>query len=255
VRAASRSSAHSFDWYDPSTWAPVLSGVGAVYLVPPIDPDAAGAVTSFVERAAASGVTRLVLLSGRGVGSPGRDGATYAFSLAIEDAVRAAVPWTILRPSWFAQNFSEDFLLPEVLAGEVRVPTGDGAEPFIHVDDIAEVAAAVLTEDGHSGRAYDLSGPRTLTFAQAAAEIGSAAGHEIRFVDVPPEQYVAELLEHGLPPSIAQTFGDLFAVIRKGLSDSVSDGVQQVLGRPPRDFADYTRQAASTGVWSPVAVS
>ena len=256
VRPASRSSAHTFDWYDDTTWEPVLTGAGPVYVVPPIDPGAAGSVTALVERAAASGASRLVLLSGRGVGSPGRDGATYAFSLAIEDAVRAAgVPWTILRPSWFAQNFSEDFLLPDVLAGEVRVPTGDGAEPFIHVDDIAEVAAAVLTQDGHTGRAYDLSGPRTLTLTQATAEIGAATGREIRFVDVPPQQYVAELLEHGLPPAIAQAFGDLFAVIRNGLSDSVSDGVQRVLGRPPRDFADFAAEVAATGAWRPVTVS
>jgi len=169
VRAPSRSSEHRFDWYDDATWAPVLSGVAAAYLVPPLDPGAAGLVAGFVRMAEDREVPRIVLLSGRGVGSPGRVGATYAGSLDIERAVRASgMGWTIVRPSWFAQNFSEDFLLPQTLAGEVRVPTGAGAEPFIDVDDVAAVVTAALLDGGHAGQVYELSGPRTLSFAQAA---------------------------------------------------------------------------------------
>ena len=256
VRVASRSSRHRFDWYDESTWAPVLDGAGVAYVAPPVEPEAAPRVAALVRLAHTRGVGRMVLLSGRGVGSPGREAPTYAGTFSIEEAVRGCgAAWTILRPSWFAQNFSEDFLLPEVLAGEVRVPAGDGREPFIDAGDIAAVAVESLLDPRHAGQSYDLSGPRTLTFAEATAEIARATGRRISVVDVPPEDYVAELLSYEVPPSVAQTFGDLFTVIRRGLSDSVSDGVHQVLGRPPRDFADYVNEVAASGAWTPVPVS
>ncbi|MDQ3344060.1 MAG: NAD(P)H-binding protein [Actinomycetota bacterium] len=250
VRAASRSSDHRFDFYDESTWEPVLTGVGAAYLVPPHEPGAASRVAAFARLAASHDVTGLVLQSGRGVGSPGRDAPVYQASLEIEDAVRGSgLPWTILRPAWFAQNFSEAFLLDGVLAGEVRAPTGDGAESFIDADDIAAVAVAALTRDGHAGQTYELSGPRALTFAQATAEIARASGRHVRFVSPTPQEYVAELARYGVPRDVADMFGDLFAVVRRGLSEHLSDGVQRVLGRAPRDFADWASTTAATGVW------
>jgi len=256
VRVASRASAARFDWYDDTTWAPVLQGAGRVYLVPPLDPGAAPQVAAVAELAAAEGASRLVLLSGRGVGSPGREATTYQASLSIERAVReSGVAWTILRPSWFAQNFSEDFLLGGVLTGEVRLPTGAGAEPFIDVDDVAAVAVAALAGDGHDGQVHEMSGPRTLTFEEATAQVAQACGREIRYVSVPAEEYAAELAGHGVPAAVGEALGDLFTVIRRGLSDHLSDGVQRVLGRAPRDFADYAATAASTGVWNQVSAA
>jgi uncharacterized protein YbjT (DUF2867 family) len=251
VRVASRSTSPRFDWYDESTWPAAADGVDIMYVAPPLDPEGNARAGKFVEHAAASGVRRTVLLSGRGVGSPGREFDVYRGSLALEDVVRASgTAWTIVRPSWFAQNFSEDFLLDGVMAGELRLPAGDGAEAFIDVDDIAEVMAAALTDERHVGRTYSLSGPRTLTFDEAVAEISAASGRQIRYQHIAPSEYEAELVGYGFPAADAQALADLFTVVRLGSSNYVSDGVQQVLGRPPRDFSDYVRRAAATGVWA-----
>ncbi|MFC0624898.1 NmrA family NAD(P)-binding protein [Kribbella deserti] len=252
VRVASRSSEHRFDWYDESTWAPVLEGADRMYVAPPMDPDGAARAELAVKAAAASGVRHAVLLSGRGTGSPGREFDVYQAGASLEAVLRdSGMSWSIVRPAWFMQNFSEDFLLDGVLAGELRAPVGDGAEAFIDADDIAEVVVETLVQtDKHAGQAYALSGPRTLTLAQAAAEISAASGRPVRFEHVESEQYQAELVQYGLPAEAAKGLADLFTVVRRGLSDYVSDGVQQVLGRAPRDFSDYVRATAATGVWT-----
>lgn len=251
VRAASRTGRHRFDWYDDTTWPAAVAGINTAYVVPPLGPDGLRQAAGFVSAATARGIRRVVLLSGRGVGRAGREFDVYRSSVAVEQAVRdSGADWTILQPSWFAQNFSEDFLADGVLAGEVRVPAGNGAEPFIDVEDVAEVAVAALTDERHTGRTYALSGPRSLTFAAALAELSAASGRTVRYVDVELSQYAAELVEYGLPGDDAEALRDLFAVIRNGRSDYLSDGVQQVLGRAPRDFADWAGAAASQGAWA-----
>jgi len=174
VRIGSRSGQPPFDWEDQATWAPALDGVGAVYVSYYPDlaaPGAVEAVGSFAELAVANGVRRLVMLAGRG--EPEGEQA--------EQAVRdSGADLTILRATWFSQNFSEDFMLESVLNGEIALPAGNTPEPFVDVDDIADVAVAALTEDGHVGQLYELTGPRLLTFAQVAEEIAQATGREIR---------------------------------------------------------------------------
>jgi uncharacterized protein YbjT (DUF2867 family) len=251
VRVASRSSRQTFDWYDESTWSAAVAGSHTAYLAPPVGPTGLAKAGEFIKQAAAEGLRRVVLLSGRGVGSPGREFAVYESSLELEHAVKvSATDWTIVQPSWFAQNFSEDFLYEGVLAGEIRVSAGAGAEAFIDVEDIAEVVTAALTDERHTGQTYALSGPRTLTLAQAAAEIAAASGRPVEYVDLEPDQHVAELVEYGVPVEDAEAVRDLFAVIRNHRSEYVSEGVQQVLGRAPRDFGDWARATAKTGVWS-----
>jgi len=178
VRVGSRSGEPPFDWEERSTWAPALDGVGSVYLTYYPDlavPGAVEAASSFAELAVRSGVPRLALLSGRG--EPEAERA--------EQAVRdTGADLTILRSTWFMQNFSEDYMLEHVLSGEIRLPTGEVPTPFVDADDIADVAVAALTEDGHAGQLYELTGPRSLTFAHAAAEIAEATGREVRYVPV-----------------------------------------------------------------------
>ncbi|WP_346660072.1 NmrA family transcriptional regulator [Streptomyces sp. WMMB303] len=178
VRVGSRTGQPPFDWEDPGTWDAALAGVGAVFVVCQPDvgaPGVADAVRGFGARAAAAGVRRLVLLSARGEES----------ALPTEQAVRdAGTEWTILRTSWFFQNFSEGVFLPSVLAGELPFPAGEVREPFIDADDIAEVAAAVLTEEGHHARVHELTGPRLLTFGDAVAEVTAAGGPAVRYVPV-----------------------------------------------------------------------
>jgi uncharacterized protein YbjT (DUF2867 family) len=244
VRVGSRSGAPPFDWEDRSTWAPALDGVGSVYLTYYPDlavPGAVEATASFAELAVRSGVRRLVLLSGRG--EPEAERA--------ERAVRdSGADVTILRSTWFMQNFSEDYMLEHVLSGEIRLPGGDVPTPFLDVDDIADVAVAALTDDRHIGELYELTGPRSLTFADVAAEIAEAAGREVRYVPVSLEQHAAEAAEHGVPAEVIELLTYLFSEVVDGRNAGTTDGVRRALGREARDFAQYARETAVSGVWN-----
>lgn len=231
VRPASRSSATRFDWDDPATWAPALDGAAALYLVPPEHGD----VTPFVAGLERSAVGRVVLLSARAPGQSGDDHLER-----VEAAVTGtSIPWTILRPAWFDQNFDEGFFAPEIGEGLLRLPVGAGREPFIDAEDIAAVAVAALTEPGHEGRTYELSGPEPITFAEAVATIAAAAGRDVAFADADPEAWAAELRGHEVPEPMVSTLAHLFAAIRRGDNDHVSPGVEDALGRPPTPFATW----------------
>ncbi|MBB4885261.1 NAD(P)H-binding protein [Streptomyces netropsis] len=257
VRVASRSSEQRFDWLDESTWEAALEGVGAVYAVPL---EGVPVPRSFTELAVKSGVGRIVLLSARGVDVPGYygDGETaeaaeeagVASHLEGERAVRASgLEWTVLRPGWFAQNFSEGLFLDPLLAGELRLPTADAAASFVDLDDVAAVAVAALTEDGHTGQVYEMSGPRAVTLETAVAEIAEATGRRIRFVPVTVDRFTAELRQDGLPAEDAELWAAALNPIRRGLEAKISDGVRRALGRDPRDFAEFVSAAATAGAW------
>jgi uncharacterized protein YbjT (DUF2867 family) len=244
VRVGSRSGQPSFDWEDPATWPAVLEGVGAVYIAYYPDVAAPGAletVGSFARLAVANGVRRLVLLSGRGESEAEQT----------EQAVRdSGAELTILRSTWFSQNFSEDYMLGYVLSGEVTLPAGNTPEPFVDADDIADVAVAALTDDRHIGQIYELTGPRLLTFTQAVEEIAQAAGREIRYVPVSIEQHAAAAAEQGVPGEVIDFLTYLFSEVLDGRNAHLADGVQRALGRAPRDFREYARATAATGVWA-----
>ena len=243
LRKGSRQSDPPFDWGAQSTWDAVLDGVAAAYISYAPDlaiPGATDAIRAFVGRAVEHGVRRLVLLSGRG------EEEAQQCERIIQ---RADIEWTVVRASWFCQNFSEGAFLDMVLAGEIALPAGEVGEPFVDADDIADVAVAALTEDGHGGQVYELTGPRLLTFAEAVDEIARATGRPIRYVQIPPEAFAAGVAEAGLPEDIAWLLDYLFATVLDGRNASLGDGVQKALGREPRDFADYARETAAAGVW------
>ncbi|MGH2349934.1 MAG: NmrA family transcriptional regulator [bacterium] len=220
----------------------------ALYLVHPDlgSPQATQAIAALAHQAAAAGAQRAVLLSVPG----GAGDLDQQHFLGAEDALGdAGLEWTVLRPRWFFQNFSEDFLRDAVMSGELRLPAGDSAEAFIDADDIAEVAVAALTENGHAGRHYELTGPRLMTFAHTAEEIARASGRDIRYVPLTPEAYLAEQREQGVPEEWVQLSADLYEPIRSGALASLTTDVRSVLGRPPRDFAEYAKQAATQGAW------
>ena len=247
VRVGSRSGELPFDWENPDTWAPALEGVESAYVsyYPDIAiPGAVEAVRSFAGQAAESGVRRLVLLSGRG-----EEGAQRAEQALREVGDEAGVEWTIVRCAWFMQNFDEDYLLEPILGGEVALPSGNVPEPFVDAGDIADVAVAALTEGGHAGEIYELTSPRLLTFEETVGEIAKATGREIRFVPVSLEEYEAVLAEADVPPEVVSALTHLFGESLDGRNSSLSDGVRRALGREPKDFGDYAREAASTGVW------
>lgn len=244
-RAGSRSANPPFSWEDQATWAPALQGVGAVYITYFPDlavPGAADIVGAFARLAVQQGARRLVLLSGRG-----EEGALLG-----EQAVQASgADWTVLRATWFNQNFSEGSFLDMVLAGELPLPVGDVLEPFVDADDIADVAVAALTQDGHVGQVYELTGPRLLTFAQAADEIARAAGRPVRCTPIPLDAFTAALAEEGEPPEMVALLRYLFNDVLDGRNAHLADGVQRALGRAPRDFAEFAREVAGSGVWIP----
>nr|WP_232291961.1 NAD(P)H-binding protein [Frankia sp. QA3] len=250
VRVGSRSSDPPFDWTDRDTWDAALEGVEKVYLVPF---DGELLTRPFVQRCEELGVKRVVLLSGRGVDVPGYAGENSGAGkthIDGEDAVRTCRPeWTIIRPAWFAQNFSEGFFLDAVLSGELRLPAGDGAASFVDAEDIAAVVVAALTETGHTGQVYEVSGPRAVTMAGAVAEISQATGRTVRYMPVAPEDFVAELVAQGWSRGDAEDYADAVSPIRRGMDSHISDGVQRALGRPSRDFSDFVKRAAAAGTW------
>lgn len=248
VRHGSRQANPPFDWENRDAWEAALSGVSAVYISYYPDlaaPGAPAAIEELTVRAAKAGVERLVLLSGRG-----EEAAQQC-----ERIVRGSgIPSTLIRASWFAQNFSESFLLDAVQSGTVALPASDVGEPFVDADDIADVAVAALAEQGREGRLYEVTGPRLLTLREAVATIAEATGRALRYVQVTPAQYEEGMAEAGVPRDYASLVMDLFTTVLDGRNASLADGVQQALGRPPRDFRDYAKQTAATGVWqAPVA--
>ena len=243
TRDVSRSTTPSFDWTEPKTWAAALDGVAKAYVTyqPDLAVDGASdAIARLSGLARDKGLEHIVLLSGRG--EPGAQRAEAALQAS-------GVAWTIVRASWFAQNFSEGYLLDSLLAGELALPAGPVPEPFIDVDDIADVAVAALTDTRHRNRLYEVTGPRALTFAQAVEEISAAAGRPIRYTQVDPDAF-AEAMRPYVPKDIIDLLLELFTVVLDGRNVNVMNGVQEALGRPARDFSDYVRATAATGVWN-----
>jgi len=249
VRVGSRSADPAFHWERSDTWAPLLDGADAAYVAYTPDlalPGAEKTMARLGEAARRHGLRRLVLLSGRGEPRAARS----------EEALRSAgVPVAVLRSSWFAQDFSEHFLLGPVLAGEVALPTADVPEPFLDLEDLADVAVEMLCRPQPAEVTLELTGPRSLTFAEAAAELSRVMGRSVITVSVTPEDFVAGAVAAGVPPEEAAALADLFVEVLDGRNTSVTADVERVLGRPATDFADFARRAAATGVWEPARLS
>jgi len=239
-RRGSRSEKPRFDWDARDTWPAALEGIERVYLsyYPDLSmPGAAETVAAFVECAISTGVQRLVMLSGRGEPQAAK----------CEQLVReSGAEWTIIRCSFFSQNFSESFFLGPVLDGEVALPVGSVGEPFVDADDIADVAASALLEDRHVGQIYEVTGPRLLTFEEAIGEISRAVDRRIRYVQVSPADYSAALVANEVPPEYVALLNYLFTELLDGRNASLGDGIQRALGRPPREFGDYVAATATT---------
>ena len=243
VRIGSRSAVIPFDWDDPGTWEPVLKDMDVVYIS--FQPDlavqgAVQAIHAFAAKAVESGVQKLVLLSGRG--EPEAQECEKVI-------MGGGVSWTIVRASWFCQNFSESYMLEPILAGHVALPAGDIKEPFVDADDIADVAVAALTEEGHDGKVYEITGPRLLTFKEAIDSIAAAMGKSIHYQEVIMKEYAAILAKHGVPDFLVSLVSYLFSEVLDGRNAYVTDGVEQALGRKATDFSEYVGKTVATGIW------
>jgi uncharacterized protein YbjT (DUF2867 family) len=246
TRPVSRSSSPAFDWENPATWRPAISGTRAAYVTYQPDlavPGAEATITEFVRIAAEAGLEHIVLLSGRG-----EAGAESAEQILM----RSGMAWNVVRSSWFAQNFSESFMLDGILAGELVLPAGDTLEPFIDVDDIADVAVAALTESGLRNRLFEVTGPRALTFAECLQEISAAIGRPVKYTQVPVDDYIDALKQQGVPEDMQWLLRELFTVVFDGRNSQVMRGVEQALGRPATDFSTYLQKAVASGAWDPL---
>jgi uncharacterized protein YbjT (DUF2867 family) len=242
-RIGSRSAGPAFDWEDRNTWAPAFEGIAKAYVTYYPDlcvPGAVETVQSFFSQAVDSGVRKLVLLSGRGEVE-----AEHAEQVLKE----CGADWTILRCSFFSQNFSENFFLDPIMAGEVALPVTDVGEPFVDAEDIADAAVAALTEPGHSAKLYELTGPRALTFADASREIAQVTRRDIRYLSISPDEYRTALLQAQVPSEVIKLILYLFGTVLDGRNTPVANGVQQALDRAPRDFTEYVQHTAASGVW------
>lgn len=246
VFIGSRSGDRPFDWEDQSTWKKAIQGMETMYVsyFPDLAvPGAVDAIRSLTKIAVDSGVNKLVLLSGRG----------EAEALECEKVVMATdIDWTIVRASWFFQNFSEGYMLDPIVAGHVALPVGNVPEPFIDAEDIADVAVAAITQTGHSKKLYEVTGPRMLTFQEAIETIGRETGRTIVYEQIPMENYKAMLKEYDVPADFIWLITYLFTEVLDGRNASVTHGVEEALGRPATDFVDYAKRTAATRIWDGV---
>ena len=253
ARTAARTGADvHFDWDDPATHGPALAGVGAVYLVPPaLRLDGAPAVVGFLDRAEAAGVRHVTYLSARGVENAPPEAQLRAVELDL--GRRGGLTHTLLRPGWFMQDFHEAYFVPT--RGVIAAPTGDGAEAFVHADDIAAVAVATLLAPAdHDRAAYVLTGPEALTFGEVAERVAKAAGRPVVHEDVPRGAWVASAEAAGMPRDYAEALAFLMdELLRSGTGAATTDDVERVTGRPPQSFDDYAAEPDPIAVWSAAA--
>ena len=246
VRVGSRSAVPSFEWEDPSNWMEVLEGIDKMYVVFYPDlavPGAYEAIQRLTEVAKAAGVQKAVLLSGKGEEEAER----------CEDLIASSgMDYTLVRASWFNQNFSESFFVDPVLSGEVALPMPDAQIPFVDTGDIADVVTAALTDDQHNGQTYEVTGPRKFTFAEAIAEISNATGRSISYRPITLAEYTESMKTAGLPADYIWLFEYLFReVLGNPDNQVVSNDVERVLGRKAKDFSEFASETAKTGVWDP----
>ncbi|WP_439124279.1 NmrA family NAD(P)-binding protein [Marivita sp.] len=246
VRRGARRSETPFDWDDPATWAPVLHGVTKAYVTYFPDlafPGAVEKLEAFTKVALESGLGHIVLLSGRG----------EHFATMGEEIVRnSGIPFTIVRAAWFAQNFSEGYLRDPILGGILPMPGGDMPEPIIDIDDIADVVVAALTEEGHIGERYEVTGPRLMTFAEMADVLSTMLGRPIQHIPITFEDFHANVAASG-GEFVADVFTQIARETLDGRNAHTADGVERALGRKPRDFSEFAQTAMAAGAWSAAA--
>ncbi len=244
LRIGSRKGSPAFDWEDSSTWLKVLEYVDIVYITFQPDlaiPSAVDAIRKFTSLAHKNGITKMVLLSGRG------EKEAQVCEQIVMDTARE---WTIVRASWFNQNFSESVFLEPILAGHVALPRAETLEPFTDADDIAEVVVQTLLDNKHNGKIYDLTGPRLLSIPEAIEEISKACGRNIQFQSLTLEENVELLKRYQLPEDHIWLVNYLFSEVLDGRNAYVTHDIEKVLGRKATDFSEYANSTAATGVWN-----
>ncbi|EAQ63939.1 NmrA-like [Marinomonas sp. MED121] len=244
TRAVSRSTSPAFDWLSPDNWLEAMQGCTRAYVCFQPDlavPNAQAAIAEFIRQAKIAGIKHIVLLSGRG-----EEGAQQAEKILIN----SGLDWNVVRASWFSQNFSEGFLIDGILSGQVALPSGDIPEPFIDVDDIADVAFACLTQQSLVNQVFEVTGPEALTFNDCVKIIANVTQRDIQFMPISAKTFLSALAEQGLPEEVLWLMNELFTVVMDGRNRNPQNGVEKALGRPATSFYDYATKAFASGVWT-----
>ena len=244
VSVGSRSAHPAFDWHQPEGWPQVLSDIDKVYITYQPDlavPGAFDSIELLVKEAKKASVKKLVLLSGKG---------EREAELCEQVVIHSGLDYTIVRASWFNQNFSESFFLDPILDGFVALPQAEVKIPFVDTDDIAEVAVKVLLDEKHNGQIYELTGPNTLTFKRAIDTIAKASNRSFTFVPISVEEYVEGMRKANLPEDVVWLIEYLFTVVLGNPKNSeITNDVEKILDRKPISFEEYSEKTASSSVW------
>jgi uncharacterized protein YbjT (DUF2867 family) len=228
------------DYGDPTTFAPALAGIEAVYLASPGDAPAEPEMR-FVDAARQAGVRRVVKLSAMGV-----ENVDVPLRRVEKHIEASGLEWTFLRPTWFMQNFSTSHAA-SIGKGTLAEPAAEARTAFIDARDIAAVAAVALTEPGHTGKAYALTGPALLSRSDVAQVLSRELGRPVTYVAISDEQFRAAVTGQ-MPQRYVDLLSALYAGVRAGWTERQTDDVRQVLGRAPVSFTDFVR--AHRAVWA-----
>lgn len=245
VRIGSRSSSPAFNWDEPDTYETALDGIDKVYITYQPDlavPGAMKAIEKLIHVAKQKKVKKVVLLSGKG---------EKEAQLCEQVVIHSGLDYTIVRASWFSQNFSESFFLEPIAYGFVALPQAEAKVPYVDTNDIADVAVEALLHDEHSGKIYQLTGTKTLTFREVISEIAAATNREIDFVPISIEEYIEVLKMNGIPDDFAWLIEYLFTeVLGNPNVSEITYDIEKVLKRKPKSFSEYVKETAATGVWN-----
>jgi len=242
-RGVSRSTSPAFDWERPDTWRGAMEGCDRAYVSFQPDlaiPAAQIAIKEFIRLAKESGIKHIVLMSGRG-----EQGAQQAEQLLIN----SGLTWNVVRASWFNQNFSEGFLIDGIQAGQVALPAGQINEPFIDVDDIAEVAFNCLTRPELHNQLFEITGPELLTFEKCVSMIADAIEQPIAFIPITTSDLLGGLKQQGQPEEVLWLMNELFTHVMDGRNSYVTQDIEKVLGRPAKRFEEYVSKTVAEGSW------
>lgn len=244
VRIVGRKTTPAFDWENPETYDKVLKDMDRAYIVYYPDlavPGARDAIRKLTEKALKAGLDKVVLLSGKG----------ETEAEACEQIVaNSGLNYTLVRASWFNQNFSEGAFLEFVKNGTVALPMPEAEIPFVDADDIADVVSKVLVDDTFNGKTITVTGPQKRTFKEVTGIIAEAIDKHIQFVPISIDAFKEGMRKAGLPDSYVWLFGYLFKeVLGNPDNQEVSDDIAKVLGRPAKDFESYAKETAATGIW------
>lgn len=227
------------DLRDPASLPAALDGVEKVFLVTAMALDQVAMKNALIDAAAAAGVKHIVISTGIGAApdAPVQFGRWHGESQ--ERAKQSGMDWTFVQPTFFMQNFlmSAPTLVDH---GAFYLPLGESS-PVSWVDarDIAAVAATALSEPGHAGRAYTLTGPEAVSCEQIAETMGEVFDKPVRYVAVSSEQAAASMLEMGMPEPLVEAMNELYALGPPGYLADVAPTVADVTGRPARDIRTF----------------